>query len=590
MPSNRYRALIPAAIALGMVTTLLRAATPAEASARPVASAEPDRGLFRLLPTTADFVDSGTGARTESLCYHTGDVYYMKLPHPVYGDVGPLFQRITPGSGGVLGGCELRLLNQFNNNSFHDGTLSISVHRREGGWPSEAVETLALDAGDYGNGVFQWDFSGEFSFDAGEDFFLSLTFDPASPMDTLAYVTADIGDWTGHSFFIFQGETAWWGNPQGEAFGDMHFCARATLLNRQPFLQFPWSRLDFGRCRAGEPWSIRLPILNQGTAPLHISEVSIDSPGWIIGLEGPDSLSFPDTLHLDLTWADPPPDAELEATLRLRSNAADSLREIPLRIASSRADWLLADWNELVVNVVQFADTGLVTGNWQPYQGLHRPETFYGHDRPAGEAQPLDLLAVRDLPIEEGSMVEFRWSQHQRHGDEIDLHAFAWRNPDTGWWQVQEEPDLCEDPWRSPDGEWTTTPWLAWGPAPATAELDFGFLYGGPDANDMWFIDDLEIRVRPPLEAPQVSIALAASGVRLQWAPVAGAARYRVEEFCSGSWRAAATVSGTSWTADRCLTWQRTRLYRVIAEDAPSPEDLHRVDPGKARPLLREDR
>lgn len=552
-------------------------------------------GLLRLLPTTADpVVDPSGSSRTESICYHTGDAYFIKLPHPTWGDVGPLFQRITPGSGGELRGCKLRMLNEFNGNSFHQGEMRISVHRRTGTQPGPALQTLLLDAGDYGNGTFEWSFEQGFTFDAGQDFFLGLVFQPATPMDTLAYVTADIGDWTGHSFFYHEGETAWWGNPHGVAYGDMHFCALVDLSDRQPFLHFPWTTLDLGRCKADEEWSIELPILNQGTAPLVVNGASVDSPGWIVSLDGPDSLEFPDTLRLELRWPAPPAGTDLHTMLTLRSNAPDSVRSFPMHIATSQAEWLLSDWDEWTVEVLQFADSGPETRPWHAFSGLDRPGPFMGHDAPAAGLDVVDLLALRDLPVLAGSMLEFRWCQHLRHDEHIDRHEFAWRDPETGWWRVPEEGgDLSEAPWLTPEGVWATTPWLVWGPAPSTAAYDFGFLYGGTEAGDMWFIDDLEVRIRPPLAAPRVRISREASGLRLRWPAIAGADSYRVEELRHDGWSSVASVQDSSWCDSRRLTRRgRQGFFRVIAIDAPSPDGPGpiRVDPGSSVPLLREDR
>jgi hypothetical protein len=547
-----------------------------------------DRGPLgpRLLTIQPEELPADAAPRTEELlCYHTGDVYYIRSPHSIWGDIGPLYQRITPGAGGTLTGCRLRLLNDYGSNEHHHGQLQFGVHRREGSRPGDAVETLSVDAGDYGNGIFDWPLSGDFEFEPGEDFFLSLRFLPSTPLDTIAYVTAGLGEWTGHSFFYLDGETAWWGDPEGAAFGDMHFCAEVTLIDRQPFLLFPWSQLDLGRCRAGEPWEIRLPILNQGTAPLAIHEASLSAPDWTLQLLGPDSLDAPDTLLLVLQWPDPPPDTEVEALLTLRSNAVDSLRLVPLRATTSSADLLLADWSEWPVEVVQLADSGAATGCWQPYFGLHRPQPFYGHDSPEAGVHAMDLLVLSGLPVEQGAMVEFRWSQHFRHLELLEEHAFAWRDPVGGQWQVLDDPDLTGPLWTGPAGTWLSTPWLSWGPAPTGGLHDFGLLYEGQGSGDMWFIDDLEVRVRPPLAAPQLSIRRHGCGVHLSWPPVEHAARYRIERRDATGSRMLALTDACSWI-DRCaLQGRLLATYRVIAEDAVGPGPALVIDPARMRPL-----
>jgi len=485
------------------------------------------------------------------LCYHQGSVYYVQIPHPSSGDVGPLFQRVTPGSAGHMLAFQLRMYNSFPGNQRHDGMITLGVHRRAGQLPGDYVQMVQLEADTIDTGVLDIPLSEPVVFAAGEEFFLSLVYEPATSLDTIAYVTAGLNSYTGHSFFIHNGQISWWGSQDGFPFGDMHFCAHVWLDTQESYLHFPWTRLDMGRSPAGALHSLALPVLNQGTAPLTI-DATVTGDGWSATSMGPDSLMPPDTLFLCLDWQAPAGEASGAGTLQLVSNAANSpVRTIPLRSASSTAHLLVADWDEWPWAVDQLGDTSPEAYSWRTLRGLTRPEPFLGHDAPEEDHLCRDVLHLTGLRLAEGARVHLRWSQFRRHSSGMREHRFCWRST-GGEWVVLEEPDLTRDPWLGPVDEWWTTPWLEW-VVPADGVYDLGLLYGGQGAYDRWYVDDWELRVEGALAAPQVRARRVGGCVRLEWDPVPGAGSYVVEQVDGAvPWVLGATTE-CSWTLRREL-------------------------------------
>lgn len=566
-PFPRTSALLRTALWLGGLLLLAAAGvsartaglSPLPAEARPVQ-------LGPLQPEAPE--------REEALlCYHTGAAYYIKLPHSVYGDPGIVFQRITPGASGHLNGFQLRLFNDYPGHTRHFGTLQLSVHRRVGGLPGPWEMMRMVQADTVDNAVLDVPLESQFQFASGEEFYLGLAFEPASSQDTVAYVAAALGDYTGHSFFFLDGQIVWWGDPDGTPFGDMHYCADVWLDDEQAFLQFPWSQLDLGRGRAGGLLRQSLPLLNQGTAPLVIHEAAVTAPDWSSALAGPDSLMPPDTLFLELAWQAPALESASATELSLLSNAANGPeRHIPLRAASSTADLLLADWDEWPTAAHQFQDS-TASGGWMDFTGLYRPGPFMGHGAAPSGLQVWNVLALRNLRLEEGALLRLRWCQYQRSLAGLGQHALCWRDPRTGLWQALDEPDLGQPPWIGPESEWYTVPWAEWR-VPCSGIHELGFLYAGLGPGDIWFVDDVELCVLDALPPPLVSIQAHGGGARLSWAPVLGATRYRVERVDCTPPRVLCWTADTTWTHAKAQRLGRA-LYRVTAwrgvqgEEAP---------------------
>ena len=497
------------------------------------------------------------------LCYHAGAAYFIKLPHPVYGDPGIIYQRVTPGSSGHVNSFELRLYNDYPGFTRHTGQLQLTLHRRVAGLPGPFEMMQVLDADTIGNTVLTVPLESEFQFIQGEEFFLGLRFQPAASQDTVAYVTAALGAYSGHSFFLLDGQVVWWGSPDGTPFGDMHFCAQVWLDTQQAFMQFPWAQLDLGRTRAGELLQTRLPVLNQGTAPLTVHSASAVGSDWSCRLTGPDSLMPPDTLFLELDWQAPQGETATFSELTILSNASNGPeRHIPLKAASSLADLLVADWDEWPAGGAQYGDSSQA-GGWRLYTGLGRPGPFMGHVMPGTDQAVWDLLELRELLFEQGALVKLRWSQYQRHRVGMVLHALCWRNPQTGQWEQQAVPDLTQEPWLGPEGEWVTVPWAEW-QVPVSGVHELGLLYAGPDATDMWFVDDLELMVLGALPPPTLTIHLDCGSTWLSWSPVLGADIYRVERVDCTPRQTLCWTTETAWTHIKAQRLGRA-LYQVTA-------------------------
>jgi len=485
------------------------------------------------------------------LCYHQGSTYYVKTPHPGSGDVGPLFQRVTPGSAGHMLAFQLRLYNNYPGNLRHEGLITLGVHRREGMLPGAYEQLVQIAADSIDTGVLDIPLPEPVVFSAGEEFFLSMDYEPATSLDTIAYVTAGLNSYTGHSFFLHNGQISWWGSPDGHPFGDMHFCAFVWLDTQEPFLHFPWTRLDLGRSPAGVRQNVALPVLNQGTAPL-VLQAEAGGEGWSAAVQGPDSLMPPDTLFLCLDWQAPAQESVGTGSLRLLSNAANGLeRNIPLRAASSTAHLLVADWDEWPWGVDQLGDASPEAYSWRVVQGLTRPEPFQGHEAPMSGLTTRDVLHLDGLRLVREARVHLRWSQFRRHSSGMREHRFCWR-PAGGEWVVAEEPDLTQDPWLGPVDEWWTTPWLEW-IVPEDGIYDLGLLYGGPGAYDRWYVDDWELRIEGALAAPQVRVRSTGGCVRLEWDPVPGADHYVVVQVDGTGPRELGSTTRTSWTLTREL-------------------------------------
>jgi len=551
----------------------------------PLLSAGPELRLLpgEALPLAQEVWKGGTA--DDLLCYHAGAAYYIKVPHPAWGNPGPFFQRITPGGSGTLSGCQLRLYNEYTDDCSHDGELMITVHRRVEGFPGEAVGEFTVATDSLGNDIFDWEFNAfDFHFVAGEEFFLGVDFQPFAEEDTIAMVTADLGDWTGHSFFLIDGQTVWWGDPQGTPFGDMHFCALVDYPEgSHPYIYFPWDYLDLGLVETGQLLESRLPILNWGIEPLVAGEPEITGEGWSVELSGPDSLLHPDTLFLEVVWSAPDVESLSDAELTLATNAVnDSLLELDLHAGSSRAELLLNDWDEWeLLSFTQFADTGAGTENWAFYSGLSRVGYFVGHGSPEPGFFVEDVLAVRDLPLEERGYVEIRWAQQNLMLENLGFHALIWRNPEDAWWYVQHGVDLLEPPYLGNEDSWSTVPWILWGPVPSTGEHAFGLLYSGSEA-DQWFVDDLEFVMHVPLEPPQISIQRVGSGVRLTWNSVEDAEWYRLEYESDGAFRTLAAIPDTSWNHQRAMVYHRSLRYRVMAASSLDIDSAIGPDDGRA--------
>jgi hypothetical protein len=485
------------------------------------------------------------------LCYHQGSTYYVKMPHPATGDVGPLFQRVTPGSAGHMLAFQLRLYNNYPGNLRHEGLITLGVHRRAGQLPGVYEQMVQVAADSIDTGVLDIFLPEPVVFSAGEEFFLSMDYEPATVMDTIAYVTAGLNSYTGHSFFLHNGQISWWGSQDGLPFGDMHFCAYVWLDTQEAYLHFPWTRLDLGRSPAGALQRLALPVLNQGTAPLTL-QAAVSGDGWSAMVQGPDSLMPPDTLFLCLDWQAPALEQSGTGTLQLVSNASNMpVRTIPVRAASSTAHLLVADWDEWPWAVDQLGDSSPEAYSWRTLQGLTRPEPFLGHDAPQEDHDCRDVLHLTGLRLAEDARVLLRWSQFRRHSSGMREHRFCWR-PTGGEWVMQEQPDLTQDPWLGPVDEWWTTPWLEW-LVPADGVYDLGLLYGGPGVYDRWYVDDWELRVEGALAPPQVRVQGTGGCVRLEWDAVPGAADYVVEQVDASVPRVLGATSGTTWTLGREL-------------------------------------
>lgn len=543
----------------GILAALLILMTSAAAFGLPLADAVP-----RPLDVLPMFEDPP--CREDALiCYHTGASYYIKVPSAAHGNPGPYYQRITPGASGHLNGFQFRFYNQFAGNQHHAGIVTFSVHRRVEGVPGEPELSMVVDADTLGNGILDLSVSAEFQFAEGEEFFLSLDFQPASSLDTMALVTADIGQYTGHSFFYLNQQTVWWGDQEGNLFGDMHYCADVWLNDEQPFVHFPWTRLDFGLLPAGEILQVNLPLTNQGTAPLIVHELAIDHGAWSVEAVGPDSLDPADTLMVAIQWIPSESDCIDESLLTIASNAVNApVIEIPLRAGSSEAEILIRNWDEWQIESIQFADTGSVTNNWNVYHGLGRPEPFTGHGPAMAADSVADVLAFRNLAMPRGSWLQFRWTQLQRLHEEVQLHALVWHDNQSGFWHVMTDPDLTMEPWIGPENTWYQTPWVFWGPTPDDLPLDIGLLYAGTHPADGWYVDDFELILHHALLPPQPQIRPWGNGVRMDWPPVEDADHYLVETLHDGE------AVDSFWTSDtscvRMGDLRSTRgFYRVKA-------------------------
>jgi hypothetical protein len=516
-------------------------------------------------PVPVGYLADRTGQRDDALlCYHADAAYYVKLPHPLFGNQGLLYQRVTPGASGHMNAFELRLYNNYPGSVRHVGILSLTVHRRVGGLPGPFEQMVSLDADTVGNTILTLPLDTPFPFSLGEEFYLGLAFQPAASVDTVAYVTASLGSYSGHSFFLMSNQVMWWGDQLGTPFGDMHYCADVWLDNTQAHLHFPWTQLDLGRGRAGHPLELEVPLINQGTGPLIVNQASVAGPDWSCRLVGPDSLMPPDTLLLCLAWNAPQVDTVSTSLLTLQSNAANEAnRQLTLNAASSTADLLLADWDEWDVATAQLGAEGPATGNWSLYRGLGRPEPFMGHSMPAGGLVVQDILYLRGLFLRQGDQLRLRWAQYQRNRSAMVQHALAWRDPLTAQWQVLAEPDLGSPDWLGPEGEWFTVPWHTW-TAPSTGLHDLGLLYGGTNAVDMWFIDDLEVDLLAPIQAPELRIHAFCGHALLLWNPVLGAEYYRIERVDRTPHQVLGHTATCAWTHRHALRLGRAQ-YRVIA-------------------------
>ncbi len=514
----------------------------------------------------------------DALCYHDWAYYYIKIPHPSWGHVGRIYQRILPVDAGEVTQLELRLHNDYLEGNAHQGQIQLGLHRVDGQWPQPASVSWAIESDTLGNGVFHFDLPGPpFSFQTGEEFLLSMDYLPASPQDTIAIVTGSAGTWTGHSFFLGGNEYQWWGNHEGEAFGDMHFCAEVTWMNgAQAHAWMPAQELDLGLFAPGEQKELRLPILNLGTAPLGTSAPSSSHMRHVASLEGPDSLLNPDTLFLDVltrapqSWVGNP---QLSARIEMRTNMPmDSLLSLRLHSSLSSSDLLLNDWDEWIgadwsLSFSQFADTGATVANWGFYEGLGRPATFIGHEASQPADSSASILALRELPLQAGEHVSLRWAQLERRRAAGGLHALVWRNPLDSFWYVQAV-ELDSLPYQGPENTWHTIPWIHWGPAPNSGLHGFGLLYVGRDANE-WFVDDLELEFWTEMEAPRLRIDTYGPDILLEWDDIPAAENYRVLRMRDGESREVAMTSGTSYTDERALQQVGFTAYRVVSETMP---------------------
>jgi len=497
------------------------------------------------------------------LCYHSGAAYFMKLPHPLYGLQDRIYQRVTTGAPGHMTAFELRLHNDYPGHTRHAGTVQLSLHRLVSGMPGPHEQLQELDADTLGNEIITVPLDLPFHFMQGEEFFLGLSYLPAASMDTLAYVTAPIGTYSGHSFYLQDGQVTWWGDGQGTPFGDLHFCAQVWLDSAQPFLHFPWTALDLGRGLAGQALNLSLPLVNQGTAPLVVQSVTVDQTGWACHVEGPDSLAPADTLLLHLSWLAPAEEAVSTAQLALRTNAAnDPVRHIPLRAASSTADLLLANWNEWACASLQQADSS-GDGGWRSWTGLGRPGPFMGHDSGSPLSDLHDMLVLRQLRVAQGSTLRLRWIQYQRLRHDMVQHALCWRRPGSDQWETLSQVDLHDEAWLGPEGQWFEVPWITLD-APASGDLELGILYAGTGAGDQWYLDDLELEVEGAPGSPTLEVHSRYGAMVLAWRPVPGADAYAVRQSGPGPSRLLAWVEGTSWTHWRAQRLQQA-TYQVSA-------------------------
>lgn len=517
----------------------------------------------RAIRLDEDLSEMPAGREEALLCYHQGSTYYVKQPHPNSGNVGPLFQRVTPGSSGHMDAFELRLYNNFPGNLRHEGLVQLTVHRRVGMLPGPFEMLVEFATDTVVTGEVWVPLETPFDFAQGEEFFLGMTYLPAAGLDTIAYVTAGLDSYTGHSFFMQNGQLLWWGAPDGTPFGDMHFCAQVWLDNQQAYLQFPWNRLDLGRSPAGLTQETLLPVLNQGTAPLAVT-ASVFGEGWQARLVGPDSLMPPDTLFLRLSWEGPAYESVGEGMLLLETNATNNpVRSIPLKATTSLAHLLVSNWDEWSYGVEQLLDSSDQDHSWRLVRGLSRPDPFMGHDAPPNGQTCRDVLYLGSLRLQEGAACHLRWSQYRRHSSGTREHAFCWRLAGTTNWVVAG-PDLDQDPWLGPADEWWTTPWLEW-QAPRSGEYEMGLLYGGEGAYDRWYVDDLELRVTGALATPLLGVSRSGGNLRLEWEPVLGAAGYRVDRVDCRPPLLQGRTQGLGWNLGK----EQRRgggCYRVTAE------------------------
>lgn len=497
------------------------------------------------------------------LCYHSGAAYFMKLPHPVYGQQDRIYQRVTTGARGHMDAFELRLHNDYPGHFRHAGTLQLSLHRLTGGMPGSHEQLIELDADTLGNETITVPLALPFHFIEGEEFFMGLSFQPAAAVDTIAYVLAPIGTYSGHSFYLEGGQVTWWGDSQGNPFGDMHFCAQVWLESAQPFLHFPWSSLDLGRGLAGQSLDISLPLVNQGTAPLVMQSVSVNDAAWSCHVEGPDSLAPADTLLLHVQWQAPNEESQSSAQLTLRCNAPnDPVLVLPLHAVSSTADLLLADWDEWECASLQLEDS-TASGGWRSWSGLGRPGPFMGHD--SGPPQPAlaDLLVLRRLRVAQGAVLRLRWVQYQRLRPEMVQHSLMWRRPGASEWEFVPAVDLLEEAFLGPENQWYQIPWITLS-IPADGDLELGLLYGGTGSGDQWYVDDLELVVEGSPGTPDLGIESRCGAMTLKWQRVPGADAYAVRQIAPGSTRLLAWATGTSWTHWRAQRLQQG-FYQVSA-------------------------
>jgi hypothetical protein len=508
-------------------------------------------------PTHVQGLPQGDSSREDALlCYHSGAAYFIKLPHPVYGMQNYIYQRVTTGAPGHMTGFELRLYNDYPGHTRHAGALQLSVHRRVSGLPGAPEQLVELDADTLGNEIIAVPLPIPFHFMEGEEFYLGLGFQPAAAMDTVAYVTGPLGSYSGHSFYLEDGQVTWWGNGQSTLFGDFHFCADVWLDSAQPFLHFPWTSLDLGKGLAGRELELTLPLVNQGTAPLVLQSVTMDEAGWNCHVEGPDSLAPADTLLLHLSWLADSAEAISEAELTLRSNAANGpVRRLPVRAVSSAADVLMADWDEWELATLQEGEVA-EAGGWRQWTGLGRPGPFMGHD--AGwEALHLEnILALRNLTVAQGSPLRLRWAQYQRMRQDMVWHALVWRCNAESPWMAVPGVDLHSQELLGPENLWWQLPWISF-PAPCSGNLELGLLYGGLGAGDQWYVDDLELVVDGTPGAPKLEIASRCGAMVLSWHAVPGADAYSLRQVGSGGDRLLAWTTATSWTH-----WRAQRLQQ----------------------------
>jgi hypothetical protein len=490
----------------------------------------------------------------ELLCYHEGAAFFVKLPHPFIGLPERIYQRITPGGSGELLACQLRLYNEYPSYTSHNGFIIIAVHPPIDGYPGAPVFEREIATDNLGNAIFDWDIGFDYSFATGETFFLSMAYAPASPLDTIAIVTADIGTYTGHSFFFTGPNTTWWSDDLTHPLGDMHFCALVNMNEPEAFVHFPYSNLDLGRVEFGQSLHFNFPILNQGNAPLIFEPLVQPGSNWTVHFAGPDSLMPPDSLLLELTWEAPLEPDSTSVLLTLECNAPNEPHiELRLSAANSPADLLVNDWDETDLASIQYADTSSATGNWRFFTGLNRPGYFVGHTAPLGTTVAEDLLVIHDVPMSLGDWIEVRWSQSFANIDSTSFLAFVWRNPADGRWHVLDTPDIMSPPYFTGLEAWHSVPWANWGPCEEAGFQDFGFLYSGTQCQTDWFMDDLEFQLHSPLEAPVISLRRWRNGMRIEWDAVLNADSYLVEvnttsDFESADYRPLAITQDTCWS------------------------------------------